>query len=355
MTEQTYQASAREPARPGHPVVDPAAWRAEDFREESPWVRHLGAEEITDILAAVDKVEAQSVDLTRIKRDDFPLGRAADCMDDIFNELKDGVGVVQIRGLPVERLSQRQAAIAFMGLGSHFGALKSQNAEGHVLGHVKDLGKDYDDPMVRGYQTAAAMGIHTDPCDFVALMCLKTARSGGESRIVSSVALYNEMLSRRSDLAAELIKDFYWTRHGEVPPGEDPFYKMPVIGFVDGYFSARGVSAHVMKAQGLPGVPPFTEAQKEAVALFQSLAQEMTVDIPFEAGDFQILCNHVMLHSRHAFDDWPSLEDKRHLYRLWLSNPLVRPIPKLVREGFEGIEVSGFTPQAPLEPEEEAA
>ena len=355
MNETTYIAPKREPATAGKPVIDPAGWRPEDFREDAPWVLYLDDGEAADILEAVVAVEERGLELTAIGKDDFDPGSAAGTVDKIFHELKDGVGIVQLRGLPVDRLTRRQAAIAFIGLGSHFGTLKSQNAEGHVLGHVKDLGKDYDDPMVRGYQTAAAMGIHTDPCDFVALMCLKTAQSGGESRIVSSIALYNEMLARRPDLAAELAEDFYWTRHGEISPGEDPFYKMPIIGFVDGYFSARGVSAHVMKAQGLPGVPPFTAAQKEAIDLFRALAQEMTVDVPFQAGDFQIRSNHVMLHSRRAFDDWTDQAEKRHLYRLWLSNPSVRPIPKLVREGFEGIEVAGFTPQAPLEPEADAA
>jgi len=34
----------------------------------------------------------------------------------------------------------------------------SQNSEGHLLGHVKDLGKDYNDPQVRGYQTHSQIG-----------------------------------------------------------------------------------------------------------------------------------------------------------------------------------------------------
>lgn len=354
-TETPYQPQTRMPAVAGRPVVDPAAWRAQDFREAAPWVLELSGAETDDILAAVSRVETSGIDLTAITRDDFTLGPAGHVLAGIFNELTEGVGVVQLRGLPVDRLTRHQAAIAFIGLGTHFGALSSQNGEGHMLGHVKDLGKDYDDPMARGYQTAAAMGFHTDPCDFVALMCLKTARSGGASRVVSSPALFNEMMARRPDLAMEMTRDFYFTRHGEIPTGEDPFYKMPVVAFVDGYFSARGASAHVRKAQGLPGVPPFTEAQKEAVDMFQSLAEELAVDVPFKEGDFQILCNHVMLHSRHAFDDWPDQADKRHLFRLWIQNPAVRPIPKLVREGFKGIQVAGFIPTAPLDVEIEAA
>lgn len=355
MADTSYEPQVRTPAQPGRPVVDPAAWRSEDFREAPPWVLRLTEEEAADILAAVAKIEALGLDLTEIRREDFDLGPAADVLARIFRELTEGVGVVQLRGLPVGKLDRRQAAIAFIGIGSHFGRLSSQNAAGHMLGHVKDLGKDYADPMARGYQTAAAMGFHTDPCDFVALMCLKTARSGGESRVVSSPNLYNEMLRRRPDLAEELTKDFYFTRHGEIPPGEDPFYKMPVMAFVDGYFCARGASAHVRKAQGLPGVPPFTDAQIEAIDMFQALADELAVDIPFEEGDFQILCNHVMLHSRRAFEDWPEQSEKRHLIRLWIQNPGIRPIPALVREGYKGIEVEGFTPIAPLEAESEIA
>ncbi len=355
MTDTPYKPQIRVPAEPGAPVIDPAAWRAGDFREQAPWVVHLSDDETADILDAVARVEDQDLDLTDISRDVFTLGPAARLLAGMFRELSEGVGVVQLRGLPVARLTRRQAAIAFIGLGTHFGSLSSQNAEGHMLGHVKDLGKDYDDPMARGYQTAAAMGFHTDPCDFVALMCVKTARSGGESRIVSSPALFNEMMARRPELAMELTRDFYFTRHGEIPPGEDPFYKMPVAAFIDGYFSARGASAHVKKAQGLPGVPPFTAAQVEAIDMFQALADELAVDVPFREGDIQILCNHVMLHTRRAFTDWPDQAEKRHLFRLWIQNPTVRPIPELVRQGFNGIEVAGFTASAPLDAETTAA
>ncbi len=345
----------RQPAVALQPVIDPAGWTPDEFREAEPWVMTLSAEDVIDIGAAVARVEQAGTPLTAITRADFPLPVAEGILARVHEQLTQGTGVVQLRGLPVAAMTRHQAAIAFLGMGTHFGARRSQNAAGHVLGHVKDLGFDYGDPKVRGYQTAAAMGFHTDPCDFVALLCLRTARSGGASRIVSSVNIYNEMLRRRPDLVREIIADFYWTKHGEVSSGEAPFYRMPVWSFVDGYFSGRGISTHILKAQKLPGVPPFTPAQEEAIALFRALAQELAVDIPFQQGDFQILSNHVMLHSRRAFDDWEKMEEKRHLLRLWLSDPACRPVPALVREGFEGIEISGYTPRAPLEAEAEAA
>jgi len=345
----------RVPAVAMQPVIDPAGWTATNFREAAPWVMRLGDDEAADIIAAALPLEASGIALTEISHDDFPLPVAAPVLAEIHHQLKDGSGIVQLRGLPVEKLNRRQAAVAFLGMGTHFGTRLSQNAAGHVLGHVKDLGFDYDDPKARGYQTAVAMGFHTDPCDYVSLMCLRTAQSGGESRVVSSVNIYNEMLRRRPDLVEELTRDFYWTRHGEVAPGEDPFYRMPVFSFVDGYFSGRGISSHILKAQALPGVPPFTPAQREAINLFRALTQELAADVPFEAGDFQILSNHVMLHSRQPFEDWERPEEKRHLLRLWLSDPGCRPVPQLVREGFSGIEVAGYRPKAPLEAEADAA
>jgi hypothetical protein len=345
----------REPATALQPVVDPAGWTPAEFRPAAPWVFCLDDEAVADVLNATGHVERAGTALVDITRDDFDLPTAGAVLTRILDELVHGCGFVQVRGLPVNRMTRRQAAIAFLGMGTHLGERLSQNAAGHVLGHVKDLGFDYDDPRARGYQTAAALGFHTDPCDFVALMCLRTAQSGGESRIVSSVHLYNEMLCRRPDLVAELTADFYWTRHGEIAPGEAPYYRMPVFSFVDGYFSGRGISTHIMKAQRLPGVPAFTSKQKEAIDMFRALTQELAVDVPFEQGDFQILCNHVMLHSRRPYVDWDDFEEKRHLLRLWIDHAGSRPVPALVRENFRGIEVAGFTPKAPLEADAEAA
>ncbi|MGE0650351.1 MAG: TauD/TfdA family dioxygenase [Alphaproteobacteria bacterium] len=345
----------REPATALQPVVDPAGWTPAEFRPVEPWVFRLDGAAIADVLAATGRVEQAGTALVDIKREDFDLPVAEAALARILDELVHGCGFVQVRGMPVNQMTRCQAAIAFLGMSTHLGGRLSQNAAGHVLGHVKDLGFDYDDPRARGYQTAAALGFHTDPCDFVALMCLRTAQSGGESRIVSSVHLYNEMLRRRPDLVAELTEDLYWTRHGEIAPGEEPYYRMPVFSFVDGYFSGRGISTHIMKAQRLPGVPAFTAKQKEAIDMFRALTQELAVDVPFEQGDFQILSNHVMLHSRRPFVDRDSFEEKRHLLRLWIDHPGSRPVPDLVRENFRGIEVAGFSPKAPLEADAEAA
>ncbi len=344
----------REPAKKLKPVIDPAAWDAADMENSDGWVYQFSDSEIDEILGRAQSLVATGADLISITKNDFPLPTTGQALAEIYDELKNGRGFVQMRGLPVDDLTREETAIVLWGIGTHFGQALSQNPEGHLLGHVKDLGKDYQDPMVRGYQTKAAMTFHADPCDMVALLCINPAKSGGESRVASSVSLYNEMLKRRPELVADLCEEFYWTKHGEYSPGEDPWYKLPVFFFEGDRFSAKGASTHARKAQDLPGAEPWSALRQEAVALFQELVPQMAADLPFQKGDLQILNSHVTLHSRRPYEDWEDPDQKRHLYRLWIENEDLRPLPETVRKNLKGVVLDGFVPRAPLDAEEAA-
>ena len=348
----TFRQSHRLPGRLGEPIVDPAGWQPEDIARTSDWAYRLSSSEIGEITEAVAAVQRRGIQIVTMTAADFPLPRLAATIAEMRQELLEGRGFVYLRGLPVTAMSQEQAAIAYFGIGHHLGRPISQNAQGHLLGHVKDHGnKSIDDPHTRGYQTTAELGFHVDHCDYVGLLCLRTAKSGGASRVASSVTLYNRMLAQRPDLVEALCQDFYFTRHGEVPPGGQPWYTQPVFAFEQGYFSARGVSSYIRKAQGLPGVPPFTPAQREAMALYVKTVAECAVNLDFEPGDIQFLHNHVILHSRNAYEDWPQADRKRHLMRLWLADDAGRPLPESVRRNFRGVMVAGTTPVVPFDVE----
>jgi hypothetical protein len=328
-------------------VLDPAAWYPEDITKTEGWRYTLSTEEVGEINAALAMVEAKGTDISNVRRKDFPLPRFSAGIDRIREQLHDGVGFAQIRGMPVSEWTKQQAAIAYWGIGTHLGRALSQNGKGDLLGHIKDLGGDYSDPMTRGYLTNARMAFHADQCDYVALFCLQQAKSGGASRIASSVTVYNEMLKERPDLVPELLAPSYWTMHGEVSPGQKPWYELAVFNFQDGYFSAKGVSSHVLKSQALVGVPRYSEKRLEAFAKFKEIAERMSVRIDVQAGDINILHNHVVLHSRDAFEDWPEPERKRHLYRLWINDDeFGRPIPEVFRRNIQGIWVEGVRARA---------
>ena len=124
---------------------------------------------------------------------------------DLRIELKDGIGFHLIRGLPVDELTPAQIATVFCGIGTHIGALRSQNAQGHMLGHVRDVGADPQDHTTRIYQTNARQTFHTDSSDAVALLCLKDSMEGGNSLLASSVTIYNEIAYQAPELLPRLF------------------------------------------------------------------------------------------------------------------------------------------------------
>jgi hypothetical protein len=337
----------RNRATPMDIVIDPAAWYPSDVTARQTWRYVLSDEEIADVEAALASVDSKRLPITEITKRHFPLPKLSAGIERLRAQLQEGWGFVQVRGLPVERWTKAQAAVVFWGIGMHLGRALPQNGKGDLIGHVKDLGGNYADPETRGYLTNARMAFHADQCDYVALFCLKQAKSGGASRIASSVTVYNELLKHYPNLVPELLEPSYWTRHGEVGKGQQPWYELPVFNFERGYFSAKGVSAHVLKSQAIPAVPRYSPKRLEAFARYKETAQRVSVRIAVEPGDINILHNHVVLHSRDAFEDWPEPERKRHLYRLWINDEEhARPIPSVFRSHIQGIWVDGVKPHA---------
>jgi len=339
------------PAAPMQRVIDPAGWTPDDFGAVATWSYRISERDIGELAGAMTFVQRQGIAIEAVNRDCFPLDRLADVLRDVKRELTDGRGMVMIQGFPVDRFDRKTIATAYLGIGSYLGSTMSQNAQGHILGHVKDLGGNYADLNTRGYMTNAEMLFHADGSDYVGLLCLNAAKRGGESRVASSVTVYNRVLETRPDLAKVLCEDFYRSRSGEVNAGDLPYFKQPIFSFTEGYFSATGAGAAIDKAQKLPGVPPYTPAQKEAVAFYRRTVEECAVDIPFEPGDIQFLNNFVTLHTRREYEDWPEEARKRHLLRLWLSDPDGRPIPKDQREGRSGrgVHLKGVDLVVPLD------
>ena len=347
---RTYKTARRLPAEPHKPVIDPAGWESDSLRDVDAWAYRFTERDSAELMDGIAAVRRSGVALVDIDRAHFPLGGLADILEDVRRELLDGRGVVRLRGFPVDALDREEVAIGYLGLGSYLGTRTPQNKYGHLLGHVKNLGGDRREANTRGYITDQALSFHEDSADFVGLLCVSEARSGGDSRLASSVTLYNRLLAERPDLIEALIVDFYKTRWGEVDAGQQPFYTGPIFAFVDGYFSAVGWGSAYDKAQALPGVPPYTPKQLEARPIYRRMVEELAIDMPFGKGDIQFLNNHVILHSRHAFRDGDVPSQKRHLMRLWLNDAIGRPIPegRRVRRDF-GVRLKGVPLIAPLD------
>ncbi|MDA1326282.1 MAG: TauD/TfdA family dioxygenase [Proteobacteria bacterium] len=353
MSETTTR-TARQTAIPGRKVIDPATWSGAELERSGDWIHCLSEAEMEDIDQAVRGAESADLDIMDISRESFPLPVFGATLACIREQLLNGAGLALIRGFPVERYNRAQAAAAFFGIGCYLGRAVSQNAKGHVLGHVKKLtDSDYNvNPNERGYRTNVDQRFHADSCDVVGLMCLQTPKSGGLSSVVSTVTVHNEMLARRPDLVQVLAGPIYWDRRGEVPEGKDQWYVLPVFNYHGGWFSCRYARQYIDSTQRFEQVPRTTPAQLEALNMMDSLLAELHMKMQFQTGDIQFLFNHVTLHGRTAFEDWPEPERKRHLFRLWLTIDGERPLPAVLAERTQGGIVTGGTIlNAPLEAE----
>jgi hypothetical protein len=323
------------------PVAGPSAWTGAEMRgREAEWSYRLSAAEIAELEAAREAVQARGLDLADIHREDFALPTLAPVLDRLRTDVLHGRGFVLLRGVPVEGRPLTESATIYWGIGAHFGSARSQNAKGHLLGHIYDLGgSSATDPTIRSYATAERQNFHIDRCDIVALLCLRRAKSGGLSAIASSMALHNVMLERRPDLLERLYQPFPVDRRGEVPEGKAPFYDAPVFNPYAGQLSVLYSRLHVGSSQRFPDARRLAAEDFEALDMLGELAgdPELRLDMSFMPGDIQFLHNHTILHARTGYEDWPEVERKRHLLRLWLSPPDARPLPPVFSECYGGL------------------
>lgn len=349
------------PPMPGRELTGPHVWYGEDMAKTDAWIYRLSEAELAEIDGALRAVEDKRHNLLNISRNNFPLPTFGSAIETLRDEILLGRGFALIRGIDVNRYTKHELATIYWGIGQHFGEPRSQNGKGHLLGHVHDLGYDVADPTHRGYQTTIELDHHTDSTDMAALMCLRAAKTGGESSLVSSTLIHNEMLRRRPELLEELFKPFYVDRREEIPGGKLPYYLMPVFNWHDGKLSAFYASLQIQITSRHPGVPELTEKQQQALAMIHELAEEPRINLKthFQPGDIQVVHNHTIFHARTAYEDWEEQEQKRHLLRLWLCAPEARELPVQFKGRYGeitigdrgGIHVPGVPLTAPLDPE----
>ena len=313
---------------PDSPIGGQAAWTGTEMARRSDWIETLSPAECAEIDAAIAAHKAAGRAMGEITAEGFRLPLLAPRLKRILGDLLHGRGFVLIRGFDVASRPVEDSAIAYLGIGAHLGSFRSQNAKGHLLGHVRDLGLNIADPKVRYYQTNRELEFHTDSCDIVGLLCLKTAKSGGGSRIVSSVAIHDRMMAESPDLWRALFAPMPTDRRGEIPPGMLPWFEIPVFNWHRGALSTIYAGQYIRSAQkNFPEARRLTATEHAAIDRLDALAAEMSLEMEFRPGDMQFLHHHTSLHSRTDFEDWPEPERRRHLLRLWLAPHEGRELP----------------------------
>ena len=175
-------------------VNDRSAWLGSDLAKDQSWIVTFTPAELADLDTALRDVVRKKLPLEAVDRETFPLPTLAPRLAQVLTEIQQGRGFVLLRGLQVERYSDEEAGIIYWGVGSHLGTPVRQNVAGDLLGHIRDFGKKWGELGVRGYETNGHLIFHTDFSDMVGLLCLRPPKSGGASRIASSMTVYNELL-----------------------------------------------------------------------------------------------------------------------------------------------------------------
>ncbi len=323
-------------------ITGPAAWLGPDMaQDERHWLYHLSPDDIAELENAARHYLALRRDVGEITAPDFPLPTFAGHLKTLQARLLHGNGIEVLRGLPVAGYSQEFAATVFCGIGAHLGSARSQNAAGHILGHVRDLGASSTDPNTRIYQTSERQTFHTDSADVVGLLCIREAREGGRSLLVSAETIYNRMRELRPDLLEKLFDPIATDRRGEVPEGAKPWMEIPPLSWHAGRLTVFYQRQYIDSAQRFEGAMRLTPAHVEALDLFDALANDPALHfgMQLEPRDMQFVCNHSRLQHRTGLSISPNRNRRRHLLRLWLSVPGDRPLPECFRQRYGSIEI----------------
>jgi len=316
------------------------AWVGSELAGSTDWIRPVSAAAIAEWDAALAGLARRGLAWPNFGRDDFPVLTFARELDAVLDELENGRGVVLLRGIPVERYTEHELKNLYWGLGSHLGHIRYQNARGELIGEVRDEivrygavreGPAADAVLGRSSRSKARssgpLRFHTDRCDVVSLLVVRTARAGGLSKVVSAVSVAAAIRERRPDLHALLYADYWRSRQGEEAGGEREVYALPIFAEHAGKFTTQYSRTFVEAAQKLPDVPRLSAAQDEALDLHAAVCEELCFAMELRPGDLQLLNNHVVYHARTAFEDTPGVDNDRLLLRLWLAPRNSRALP----------------------------
>ncbi len=305
-------------AVPREPISGAAAWRSADLRADPSWRYTLSEPDLAELASALSGLHDAAVSMRDINRHNFPLPTLGPKLADWRRQLVAGRGVMLVSGLPVHELSEADAGLLFWAIGHYLGEPGAQNPDEELLGHVKDYAEN--DPTVRLYRTRENIDFHCDAADVVGLLCLRPALEGGQSRIVSTVALFNQLLDTHPELAPRLFEPFRLDLRDGTRPGRRPYRPIAPSCFDGKTLRTFYHSDYFRSVERHPG-ETLTAQERAILDFYDGCGNDPTFyfDMMLEAGDMQFVSNHTVAHARTAYTDSDDPALKRHLLRLWLS------------------------------------
>lgn len=300
-----------------------STWWAADLQHTGQWQHALGSEELAELALATEQALNNGLEVGHFGRESFPLPTLGPRIERIVDQVENGVGFAVLHGVPVDDYDETALKTLYWGLGGYTGEVISQNSKGQLLAEVSDRGNAYGDRNTRGFSTNAELFPHVDTSDMTALLCVRTAKHGGDSRVVSSTKAYNVILAEHPEFLPILFRGFKNDLRGEGPSGEIDeltHARVPVFSQFAGRTSCSFNYRMIENAAQKAGVP-LAKQERAALDFLRdvTLREDMGVRFTMRKGDIQMVSNHSVFHSRTSFEDHDDPAQRRCLYRLWVN------------------------------------
>lgn len=333
-------------------IGGPGAWTAESLQKNKWWGYELSKAHLDEIDSALSKANKSGEIVwdgdvpVNVGRDNFALSGVAEALSEMADDLENGAGATMIANMPIDKYSEAELGLIYLGMVAHIGQWVPQSSAGlrsKSRGYGMPLGKIraemHGDTPLNGKQSNNYFRLHTDRCDVISLLSIRTASAGGESRIASAIQIHDMMVERYPHLVPLLYNPIQ-----RIWEGGSGITSLPVFAVCpDGKFTTQISPSYIENAQVVPGVRQLTEDEIDAIDLIEELGLEVGHRFLAEPGQMMFLNNHMVYHGRTAWKFEGEQKDEgegRLLLRTWVSPFNSRQLPDTpeMREVWGSIE-----------------
>jgi alpha-ketoglutarate-dependent taurine dioxygenase len=316
-----------------HPVVldsviaGRSAWTRVDVRENDYRVT-LSDTAQGELIDAARLLRRQPVPLLALRPDSFEMPACRAAMAEVRSILTEGIRFALLARLPMEELSAEEAKALYWMLSSMLARPVAQKLDGTIVYDVHDTGQQaLPGSGIRPDKTNIDLQFHNDNAYnatmpvFVGLLCVRPAKEGGMSRVMSFYTAHNALRERHADVLPRLYQPFWFDRQREFHPGEAPTFSAPLFVRDGDRLSARLSLHQIRGGYTLRGETMDNETAAAVEAIKRVFADpSLQFDFHLQAGEMQFVANREIGHSRTEFHDHDEAERRRLLIRLWLRN-----------------------------------
>ncbi|MDY0813051.1 TauD/TfdA family dioxygenase [Kitasatospora purpeofusca] len=254
----------------------------------------------------------------------------ADVVARVAHGLRHGPGLALVRGLELDGLGDPECAELCRGFAARLGTVlplpEGPSADDLLTAETAPAVElSATDRATEREGDARTLDPHTDRSHrrespwLLGLLCIRPARAGGESLLVSARAVHDRLAERDPSALHHLYQDFHFGR------GTDFDRVSPV-------FQQRRHGLHVqynrywIERGRQEAGRPFPPGRQAALDTLHGVLTDpaMVLRVGLRRGDLLLLDNTAVLHGRTGFSDPAGPGERRCLARVWADRPADR-------------------------------